>query len=346
MPPLFSICIPAYNRSEFLPLLLDSIVRQSFDDIEVLIIEDCSPQQTMIRDIASQYTAGLPLRYLENVENLGYDGNLRELIKQARGSYCLFMGNDDILCENALAESARLLRKRNNIGVFLRAYGWFVDDPSRPQQVIRYFDTERFFSAGEDTVVAFFRRVGVLSGLIVRREDALKWDTEKFDGTLYYQMYLVANLLLDKHGIYTPKLMTMSRDTEPPDFGNANVENVFTPGQYTSEARLHMVASMLNIAEDVQRKRNVALLSKIRKDIGNYFYPYIRDQLNLPLGEYIKLYLAANKLGLWRYPLFHIHFINAYLLGKDRYDKFIQLIRDKCGRTPNLSGFSDGEELS
>ena len=346
MPPFFSICIPAYNRSEFLPFLLDSIIRQDFDDIEVLIIEDCSPQRSIIKDIASQYAAKLPLRYHENVENLGYDGNLRELIKQASGRYCFFMGNDDIICDNAFIESARLLKKHKDIGVLLRAYGWFVDDPLRPQQVIRYFDTERFFPVGEDTVVVFFRRVGVLSGLIVGRDDALKWDTEKFDGTLYYQMYLVANLLLDKHGIFTPKLMTMSRDTEPPDFGNSNVENVFTPGQYTPKARLHMVSSMLSIAEYVQRKRNVDILPRISKDIGNYIYPYIRDQLNLPLGEYIRLYLGANKLGLWRYPFFHVHFISAYLIGKERYDRIIQFIRDKWGRTPNLSGLSNGEDLS
>ncbi len=60
-----------------------------------------------IRKVASQYLDKYPglIQYYENESNLGFDGNVRRLFEKADGEYCLFMGNDDLMCPKALSMS-------------------------------------------------------------------------------------------------------------------------------------------------------------------------------------------------------------------------------------------------
>ena len=117
---LFSICIPAYNRADHLAALLDSIFGQDFRDFEVVICEDMSREREKIEAIVRKYQLGYPevlLRYFENEENLGYDGNIRNLVQKASGEFCFFMGNDDIMCEGALKIVADVIRRHPNVGL-------------------------------------------------------------------------------------------------------------------------------------------------------------------------------------------------------------------------------------
>jgi glycosyltransferase involved in cell wall biosynthesis len=43
--PLISVCIPAYNRAGVLPAVLDSLLSQDFDDFDIVIAEDSSPER-------------------------------------------------------------------------------------------------------------------------------------------------------------------------------------------------------------------------------------------------------------------------------------------------------------
>ena len=58
------------------------------------------------------------LRYFENEENLGYDGNVRTLVQKASGEFCFFMGNDDIMCPGALENAASVIRRYPNVGLY------------------------------------------------------------------------------------------------------------------------------------------------------------------------------------------------------------------------------------
>ena len=79
---LISICIPAFNRVELLPELLDSILVQDYGDYEIIVAEDDSPQRSAISATIAGYIRchGEKIKYYENPRNLGYDGNLRRLI--------------------------------------------------------------------------------------------------------------------------------------------------------------------------------------------------------------------------------------------------------------------------
>jgi abequosyltransferase len=337
--PLFSICIPAYNRAKFLAPLLDSIYSQSYKDFNVVICEDRSREAAEIAAVAREYAGRFPgtLFYYENETNLGYDANVRNLVEKATGRYCFFMGNDDLMCAGALENVASLLRRHQNTGLVLKSYAWFDAVPEVINQEVRYFKDERVFTAGREAIIVCFRRSGVISGYIVHRDAAYAAATNKFDGTLYYQMHLTASVLSEKIAVATPQVLVLCRNTEAPEFGNSDKEKgKYIPGGYTPQARLNMVSGALSIIKDSAQTTGLNVVNEVMRDYANYFYPYIKDQLNLSPIQFAKLCYCYGKLGFYKYPMFYLYCVAGYLLGERRFDFVTSRVRSHLGRSPQF----------
>lgn len=344
--PLISVCIPAYNRSELLGELLDSILSQAFNDFEVVICEDQSPLRHKIAQVVAGFKQAYPdkIKYYENKENLGYDGNLRELISKANGDFCLFMGNDDLMAPGALKKVASALVNQPNIGVLLRSYASFEGSKDNIVQEFRYFDKELFFPAGELTIVTMYRRSVVISGMVIHRESALNIATNQFDGTLLYQLYLVANILVSKNAAYLPDIIALYRNGGVPDFGNNEHEKgKFVPKEQTPTSSLHFMKGMLDIAKFTQDKHQINIYNPILKDIGNYSYPIIGIQAHKPLWEFLHYCFNLAKLGFWKNKMFYMYFICILFLGMNRTDWLIGFVKRKLGYTPVIGNVYKGQ---
>ncbi len=96
--PILSICIPTYNRAEYLARTLDSIIAQprfqSTGDVEVIISDNCSTDDTqnVVNKYIEQY--GNKIRYFRNNENI-YDKNLE--LAMARGQGVFLKAHNDTL---------------------------------------------------------------------------------------------------------------------------------------------------------------------------------------------------------------------------------------------------------
>jgi abequosyltransferase len=336
---LFSVCIPAYNRARHLSDLLESIFSQSFQDFEIVICEDFSPEREEIGRIVREYQSRYRdvVRYFENEQNFGYDRNIRNLVEKASGEFCFFMGNDDLMCQGALENAADVVRRHPNAGLILKSYGLFNETPQKVSQEIRWFKEEKEFPAGSPAIRFAFRRSGVIAGYIVHRDSADEAATGKFDGTLFYQMHLTATVLVNKTAVFTPRVLVLCRESTP-EFGISEMEKgKYVPGGYTPQARLNMVGGALSIIRDLKEARGIDVVDDVIHDYANYFYPYIRDQLNLPLKEYYALYRAFGRMGFSKYPLYHVYFLLGYVLGQKNFDALTARIRQQLGRSPRFS---------
>ena len=87
-----SICIPQFNRIQYLLKSLEIITFQSYDNIEIVISDDCSTDDTeeQIKNIISKYK--YPIIYHKNIKNRGYDFNYRNCISLATGDYAFVIG--------------------------------------------------------------------------------------------------------------------------------------------------------------------------------------------------------------------------------------------------------------
>lgn len=341
-----SVCIPAYNRAALLAPLLESILSQDYDNYDIVICEDGSPERRCIADVANRYSQRHPgrIRYLENERNLGYDGNIRRLVQMATGDYCLFMGNDDLMAAGGLKNVAAAIDRHPDIGVVVRTYAAFDQDPQHPVQTFRYFPEERFFPAGPDSIATVFRRSVVICGVTIDRRVAQQMATESFDGSLLYQLYLVARIASRRNSVFVPEVIALYRNGGIPDFGNAESERgKFVPAEHTPESSLHFMREMLRIAAEVEAMDGVAIYRPILKDIAHYSYPVLSIQADKPLRVFLGYARGLHRLGFGCSPLFYLYCLALVSLGPRGTEAVIGLIKRRLGYTPRLGDVYKGK---
>jgi glycosyltransferase involved in cell wall biosynthesis len=96
-----SIIIPAYNTAEYLRQCLDSAINQTLKEIEIIIIDDASTDDTL--EIIREYgQRDGRIRVIAFEENRGNGFGRNEAMRQATGTYLMFLDSDDWLDENAV----------------------------------------------------------------------------------------------------------------------------------------------------------------------------------------------------------------------------------------------------
>ena len=115
---LVSVVIPAYNASPYVRGAVDSVLRQSHQNFEIIIVDDGSTDDT--REVVEPYLADSRIRYYYQ-QNRGLPGARNSGAQQSRGEYLAFLDADDFLACNALETMLRAFRLSNtawlNVGV-------------------------------------------------------------------------------------------------------------------------------------------------------------------------------------------------------------------------------------
>jgi len=114
---LISVVVPVYNVAEYVPECLDSILGQPGADIEVIAVDDASPDGSGA--ILDERAAADPrLRVLHLATNAGLGGARNAGMAVATGTYLLFVDSDDYLAEGALAVIAAAVVDEPDLLVF------------------------------------------------------------------------------------------------------------------------------------------------------------------------------------------------------------------------------------
>ena len=123
--PFFSILVPSYNRPEYILDLINSILEQDFNDYEIIIADDCSPKQQIIKNYLNSLVDNRIKVYFHDV-NLGEVANKNFLISKASGEYNILIGDDDTFCKRSL----RLIYKniKENPDIDLYGFGYSTVD--------------------------------------------------------------------------------------------------------------------------------------------------------------------------------------------------------------------------
>ena len=97
-----SLCIPTYNRAAYLAQTLESIVTQATDQVEIVVSDNASTDDT--KAVVRQYQQRCPrLTYFRQEQNVGADRNYLSVVAHATGEYCWLLGDDDLIEEQAIS---------------------------------------------------------------------------------------------------------------------------------------------------------------------------------------------------------------------------------------------------
>jgi glycosyltransferase involved in cell wall biosynthesis len=93
-PPTVSACLLTYKRAPVLPRTIGDLLDQTFRDFELVINDDCSPDDTeaICREFERRDSR---IRYFRNDRNLRYAGNQNAAVERARGKYVAFIHDGD-----------------------------------------------------------------------------------------------------------------------------------------------------------------------------------------------------------------------------------------------------------
>src|SRR6266550_3100148 len=94
MTPIVSFVVPCYKLAHLLRECVDSILCQTFGNLEVLIMDDCSPDKTS--EVAQSFRDSR-VRYIRNESNLGHLRNYNKGISLTQGKYVWLISADDYL---------------------------------------------------------------------------------------------------------------------------------------------------------------------------------------------------------------------------------------------------------
>jgi hypothetical protein len=124
MSPALSVLMPAYNVVDFVDGAVRSVLAQSFQDFEFIVIDDGSSDGTRER-LRTLARSDRRIRLIEHARNLGLIDTLNEGLATARAPYVARMDADDLCAPQRLHLQMRALQVRPYV-VVLGAQGWFL----------------------------------------------------------------------------------------------------------------------------------------------------------------------------------------------------------------------------
>lgn len=338
--PFLSICIPSYNRPQQLGELLASIDCKP-TDVEIVICEDLAPKRNEVRAIASAFAeaSAYPTHYHENTINRGFDGNLRRLVECAGGEYIMFMGDDDLFVPGALNQFIHFLRENRDKPYVLRAY--LTQHPDGRTEYFRYLPKPKLLSHSEATVAWLFKRSVTICGFTISKGEALKYSTADLDGTLLYQVYLMAQVCLRNDSIYCDIPVVNAVQTfrkDKPMFGSSDKEKSrFSAGSVSHDNSINFTKAYFEVTEYLDQQHGTNLTKLVRLDLSKYSYPFLSIQRKRGITSFLRYAKRLEvEAGFGCTAYYYIYKWALVLLGERLCDKVIGLIKRAVGHTPNF----------
>ncbi len=122
--PLVSILSPCYNGEKYLPIFLNSVLDQTYTNIELCLVNDGSTDNTqnIIEDYLSRFKErGMILKYAYQ-ENSGQAEAINQAMKMFSGDYIMWSDSDDILTSDNVEKKIDFLEKNTEYGFVLSQY--------------------------------------------------------------------------------------------------------------------------------------------------------------------------------------------------------------------------------
>lgn len=137
--PKISVILPVYNTKVYVSACLDSVLTQTFEDFEIIIIDDASKDGST--DIVTRYSIyDSRVKYYRNVTNKGLAFSRNRGLDLANGKYVLFVDSDDLLVKDALSELYSAIEKMDADVLFFNASRINQDDEMIEDNVVRLFE--------------------------------------------------------------------------------------------------------------------------------------------------------------------------------------------------------------
>lgn len=187
--PLVSVIIPSYNTADFIGYAIKSVISQSFEDFECLVVDDASNDGSaaIIEEFARKDSR---VSYILLKENVGVSAVRNIALEKARGRFVAFLDSDDVWDRDKLKIQIQFMLSQNI--VFSHTPYLVIDEANKklgsflPKSVINYKDALKTCDIGNSTAVYDSHILGKIKSGRIRHD---------------YEIWLK---ILKKHKCYCP----------------------------------------------------------------------------------------------------------------------------------------------
>jgi abequosyltransferase len=225
--PLLTICIPTFNRVGYLSECLDSLAGQDLSNVEIIVRDNASADDTA--NALRRYQEILGLRYEIAVVNEGADRNFGKLLCMATGTYVWLLGDDDVVTPGSVAAIKECLSSQQPL---LLQLGYIQGSSTlKPLHVVTAAASTAYGARSPRQEIASYIEAqpntsllfAFISSFVFKRSC---WDVgdaaEKWYGSNYVHMYQIHTALAASHH---PKI---SRLDAPGVIARGNIQNIIT----------------------------------------------------------------------------------------------------------------------
>jgi glycosyltransferase involved in cell wall biosynthesis len=317
----FSICIPQFNRINYLKLSLDILGGQNHSNFEVIISDDCSTDNTeeVIAELKDSYN--FPIIYHRFELNQGYDRNLRKSMELATGDYCFILGNDDTLAHSDVLLHLELFLKENDLpDLGFCNYCEYSDS----KEITRRAVNTGKIGTGLAVALKYYSCFSFVAGIIIKRSCFLVENTNIYDKSIYSQIGLAVQCVLNGSMLFSINEIWVYKDITLHSEGILQKSNSYRDfinrNWFAIKKADGGLISVINVIVMVLKEKNMYNKSTLIFVLNRVLfrtYPYwILDyKFHDALPSAIGLYIGLNPLR------------NPYFNDLTNYQKFVLLTK-------------------
>ncbi len=177
--PLVSVIIPYFKKKEYISKTIDSVLKQTFEDFEIIIVYD-DTNLDEYNFLIDTFKSFKNIQIIKNYQNLGAGISRNIGMKKAKGDYLAFLDADDIWLPNKLDEQINYMNSNNLEFTFCNYKKNFIKkkslDVKSSKNVLNYEDLLKSCEIGLSTVVLNRKIIGDnLFPKLKTKEDYVAW---------------------------------------------------------------------------------------------------------------------------------------------------------------------------
>lgn len=169
-----TIGIAAYNVENYIGETLNSALNQDFKDLEILVCDDCSTDNTMhvVKDLITSHPNGYKVRIIKNSTNSGTSAVRNNCIDNAKGEFIYFLDGDDNISNNCISLLYSKMKERP-VDIVMANHIAFVDSNNVNVTVNKDVAFPDYSSCGEMAILKWMKEV----------------NTDNFPGSMWNKLF-------------------------------------------------------------------------------------------------------------------------------------------------------------
>lgn len=180
--PTISVCVPIFNGSKYIKKTLDSLIQQTYQNWEAIIIDDESQDDT-VEIIKPFLKKEKRFRFFQNSQNIGMVKNWNKTLDYVQGEYVCFLHQDDFYDKSFLHETLDYFQKNPSLGMVFTA-NYNVNQRGKPFEINRPFNRNQILDL-EDFVQNLHQKGNFIKFPTVVIKSQVYQEIGKYDENLH-----------------------------------------------------------------------------------------------------------------------------------------------------------------